>query len=105
MYTYIHQYIFAWLFLYIQICVFVYMNVHIFMLFSSHYTWLYYVDLYTYKQTHTCKRVYDNDDVYLRLQHEEGFHNLVYMSHVKHINQISKAELMNTTIQSVYATT
>jgi hypothetical protein len=28
----------------------------------------------------------DDDDVYLRLQHGKGFHNLVYMSHVKHMN-------------------
>jgi hypothetical protein len=33
----------------------------------------------------------DNDDVYLRLQHGRGFHNLVYMSYVKHINPASKA--------------
>jgi hypothetical protein len=31
------------------------------------------------------------DDVYLRLQHGKGFHNLVYMSYVKHINPASKA--------------
>jgi hypothetical protein len=29
--------------------------------------------------------VYD-DDVYLRLQHGKGFHDLVYMSYIKHIN-------------------
>jgi hypothetical protein len=28
----------------------------------------------------------DDDDVYLRLQHGKGFHNLVYMSYVKHID-------------------
>jgi hypothetical protein len=28
----------------------------------------------------------DDDDVYLKLQHGERFHNLVYMSYVKHIN-------------------
>jgi hypothetical protein len=33
----------------------------------------------------------DDDDVYLRLQHGKGFHNLVYMSYVKHINPASKA--------------
>jgi hypothetical protein len=33
----------------------------------------------------------DDDDVYLRLQHVKGFHNLVYMSDVKHINPASKA--------------
>jgi hypothetical protein len=32
-----------------------------------------------------------NNDVYLRLKHGEGFHNLVYMSYVKHINPASKA--------------
>jgi hypothetical protein len=33
----------------------------------------------------------DNDDVYFRLQYGKGFHNLVYMSYVKHINLASKA--------------
>jgi hypothetical protein len=33
----------------------------------------------------------DDDDVYLRLQHGKGFHNLVYMSYVKHIDPASKA--------------
>jgi hypothetical protein len=33
----------------------------------------------------------DNDDIYLRLQYGEGFHNLVYMFYVKHINSASKA--------------
>jgi hypothetical protein len=33
----------------------------------------------------------DYDDVHLRLQHGKGFHNLVYMSYVKHINPASKA--------------
>jgi hypothetical protein len=47
----------------------------------------------------------DNDDIYLRLQHGEGFHNLVYMSYVKHINAAFKAYVMNTTIQSIYTTT
>jgi phage gp29-like protein len=28
----------------------------------------------------------DDDDVYLRLQHGKEFHNLVYMSYVKHTN-------------------
>jgi hypothetical protein len=28
----------------------------------------------------------DDDDVYLRLQHGKGFHNLVYMSYVKQRN-------------------
>jgi hypothetical protein len=30
------------------------------------------------------------DDVYLRLQHGKGFHNLVFMSYVKYINPASK---------------
>jgi hypothetical protein len=29
---------------------------------------------------------YDDDDLYLRLQHGNGLHNLVYMSYVKDIN-------------------
>jgi hypothetical protein len=33
----------------------------------------------------------DDDDVSLRLQHGKGFHNLVYISYVKHINQSNKA--------------
>jgi hypothetical protein len=33
----------------------------------------------------------DDDDVYLRLQHGKGLHNLVYISYVKHINPASKA--------------
>jgi hypothetical protein len=33
----------------------------------------------------------DDDDVYLRLQHGKGFHNLVCMFYVKHINPASKA--------------
>jgi hypothetical protein len=33
----------------------------------------------------------DDDDVYLRLQHGKGFHNLVHMSYVKHIDPASKA--------------
>jgi hypothetical protein len=28
----------------------------------------------------------DNDNVYLGLQHGKGFHDLVYVSYVKHIN-------------------
>jgi hypothetical protein len=40
----------------------------------------------------------DDDDFYLRLQHEKGFHNLVYMSYVKHIKPAKKALIMNTTI-------
>jgi GTPase SAR1 family protein len=28
----------------------------------------------------------NDDDAYLRLQYGKGFHNLVYMSYVKHIN-------------------
>jgi hypothetical protein len=47
----------------------------------------------------------DDDDVYLRLQHGQEFHNLVYMSYVKHINPAYKAQVINTTIQSIYATT
>jgi hypothetical protein len=34
---------------------------------------------------------YDNDDVHLKLQHGKVFHNLVYMSYVKHINPACKA--------------
>jgi hypothetical protein len=33
----------------------------------------------------------DDDDFYLRLQHGKGFHHLIYMSYVKHINPASKA--------------
>jgi hypothetical protein len=33
----------------------------------------------------------DDDDVYLRLQHGRGFHNLVYIPNIKHINPASKA--------------
>jgi uncharacterized membrane protein len=33
----------------------------------------------------------DDDDVYLRLQHGKGFHNLAYTSYVKHIIPDSKA--------------
>ncbi len=33
----------------------------------------------------------DDDVVYLRLQHGKGFHNLVYVSHVKLLNPASKA--------------
>ena len=43
---------------------------------------------------HTSKYIneaYDDDDVYLRLQNGKGFHNLVYMSYVKHIYPASKA--------------
>jgi hypothetical protein len=50
----------------------------------------------------------DDDDVYLeKLQYGEGFHIIysVYMSYVKHINPANKAEVMNTKIQSIYATT
>jgi hypothetical protein len=32
----------------------------------------------------------DDDDVYFRLQHGKEFHNLVYMSYVKHINPSNK---------------
>jgi hypothetical protein len=32
-----------------------------------------------------------NDAVYLRIQHEKGFHNFVYMSHETQINTASKA--------------
>jgi hypothetical protein len=35
--------------------------------------------------------IYDDDDVYLRLQHGKGVHNLVHISYVKHINPASKA--------------
>jgi hypothetical protein len=45
-----------------------------------------------------------DDDVYLRLQHGKGFHNLVYISYVKHVNPASKAYVMNTTIQSIHVT-
>jgi hypothetical protein len=38
----------------------------------------------------------DNDNGYFILQHAKGFHNLVYMSYVKHINPASKAEVINT---------
>jgi hypothetical protein len=40
----------------------------------------------------------DDDDVYLRLQHGKGFHNLVYLSYVKQMNPASKALIMNATI-------
>jgi hypothetical protein len=33
----------------------------------------------------------DDDDAYLRLQHGKGFHNLAYISYIKHINPASKA--------------
>jgi len=33
----------------------------------------------------------DDDDIYLRLQHGKGFHDLVYMSYVKHTNPACKA--------------
>jgi hypothetical protein len=39
----------------------------------------------------TFKVLDDDDDVYLRLQHGRGFHNLVYMSSLKHINPAFKA--------------
>jgi hypothetical protein len=48
--------------------------------------------------------LYDDDDVYLRLKHGKKFHYFVYI-YVKHINPASKAEIMNTTIQSIYAAT
>jgi hypothetical protein len=38
----------------------------------------------------------DDDDVYLRLRHGKGFHNLVYMSYIKHMNPACKALVMNT---------
>jgi hypothetical protein len=33
----------------------------------------------------------DDDDIYLRLENDKGFHNLVYIFYVKHINPASKA--------------
>jgi hypothetical protein len=47
----------------------------------------------------------DDDDVYLRIQHGKGFRNLVHMSCVIHINPASIACVINTTVQSIYATT
>jgi hypothetical protein len=41
----------------------------------------------------------DDDEVYLRLQHGKGFHNLVYMSYVKHINP-AKRHKYNITINT-----
>jgi hypothetical protein len=38
----------------------------------------------------------DDDDDYLRLQHGKGFHNVVYMSYVIHMNPSNKAKVMNT---------
>jgi hypothetical protein len=32
----------------------------------------------------------DDDDFYLRLQYGKRFHNLVYMSYVKHVNPASR---------------
>jgi hypothetical protein len=46
--------------------------------------------MYTGSQGIDIDRI-DDDDVYLRLQHGKGFHNLVYMSYVKHIKPASKA--------------
>jgi hypothetical protein len=43
----------------------------------------------------------DADDVYFTLKRGKGFHNLVYMSYVKHINQDSKAYITNTTFESI----
>jgi hypothetical protein len=34
------------------------------------------------------RRVSNDDDVYLRLQHGKGFLNLIYMSYVKNINPV-----------------
>jgi hypothetical protein len=36
-------------------------------------------------------RPFNDDDVYLRLQHGKEFYNLVYMFYVKHINPSNKA--------------
>jgi hypothetical protein len=54
------------------------MNMHIYM-----YVYVYLYNMYKYG--------HDDDDVYLRFQHGKGFHNLVYMSNVEHINSSSKA--------------
>jgi hypothetical protein len=43
------------------------------------------------QKKHNYNRRYDDDDVYLRLQHGKGFYNLVYMFYVKHINSSNKA--------------
>jgi hypothetical protein len=44
---------------------------------------IYYLNIYVLLKD--INQTYD-DDVYLRLQHGKGFHNLVYISYVKHIN-------------------
>jgi hypothetical protein len=56
---------------------FVHLYIRIYILTYVHFH-LYVFDLHSHRRI-------DDDDVYLRLQHGKGFHNLVYMSYVRHI--------------------
>jgi hypothetical protein len=82
----------------------VYIYIYIYLLYESKSTTILaiymHIYIYMYTQIHSHKfpqrslslrpcfqrLLYDDDDVYLRLQHGKGFHNFVYMSYVKHIN-------------------
>jgi hypothetical protein len=64
-----------------------YMHQHLYV-----YTCMYMLEqTYIFKYTYIYTYTYEDDDVYIRLQYGKGFHNLVYMSYVKHINPASKA--------------
>jgi hypothetical protein len=63
------------------ICIYTYIHIHIYIYIPIDIKNLFTLPCIPFRTPDD-----DDDDVYLRLQHGIGFHNLVYMSYVKHIN-------------------
>jgi hypothetical protein len=83
-YIYIYTYIHIYIYIYIHLCVYIYVGTGTAVYTSS---WVApRSDVHSQQRFFYMGQKGDDDDVYLRLQHGEGFHNLVYMSYVKHIN-------------------
>jgi hypothetical protein len=95
-----------YIYIYIYICTYKYMYTYIYIYVYIHM----YIYIYIYitlpkmistlggtralvmlRQNDESSPIPIDDDVYLRLQHGKGFHKLVYMSYVKHVNPASKA--------------
>jgi hypothetical protein len=82
-YTYIHIYIYIYIYIYIHINIYLYTYIYVYSEIPIEQD----VKLAIGELVDSD----DDEDVYLRLQHWEGSHNLVYMSHVKHIKPALKA--------------
>jgi hypothetical protein len=95
---YIHMYIYTYI--YTFICIYLYIHVYTYIIYHTSPSFLRPLSLSASSESYVLttvvldmvsllNRVYD--DVHLRLQYGKRFHNLVYMSYVKHIHPACKA--------------